>query len=288
MARRRPTEWTRKQSIRNARSACALMNASAIPIGAVSSSMVRLMVETMSGSDAQRWHVYGALNRFMSWCRKQGLIERNRCDDLDRQDRPRPGRARDHVPSLATLRAVWTAVEPEPAGDLLRFLIILPLRRNEASGLRWSEVDLGQNRIRIAAHRMKARQPHELPLSPPARAILEARKLTASGEFVFPSSKGTLFMNWTRLLSRVRKQVSGSDDFRLHDLRRGFASHLAGPFDIDVLDQCLSHVRRGVSGVYQRSLRWPDRERAINAWADLILNVEPDSNVVSFARGAHA
>ena len=49
-----------------------------------------------------------------------------------------------------------------------------------------------------------------------------------------------------------------------------FVSHLAGKFDVDLLDQCLSHTRKGVFGVYQRSSRWPERVAALNAWAELI------------------
>jgi integrase len=284
MARRQPSERTRKQAIHYARLACTYMNASTLPIDI---RMVRLLVETTPGADAQRRHVYGGLDRFLRWCCKQGLAETNPCDALDRSDRPKPGKTRDHVPSLAILRAIWAAAEHEPAGDLLRFLILVPLRRNEASGLRWSEVDFDQGRIRIAANRMKAREAHELPLSPPAHAILEARRATATGELVFPFADSAPFANWARLLNRIRKQVSGSDEFRLHDIRRGFVSHLAGRFDIDALDQCLAHVRGGVSGVYQRSQRWPDRERALNAWAHLITGVEADGAVVPFARRAN-
>ena len=84
-ARRQPSEWTRKQSVRYARFACTLMNASALPLAAVDARMVRLLVETAPGADAQRKHIYGGLNRFLVWCRKQGLIETNPCDALDRQ-----------------------------------------------------------------------------------------------------------------------------------------------------------------------------------------------------------
>ena len=83
------------------------MNAVALPLAAIDVRMVRLLVETVPGADAQRTHIYGGLNRFLNWCRKQGLIETNPCDALDRSDRPKPGAARDHVPSIATLRAIW-------------------------------------------------------------------------------------------------------------------------------------------------------------------------------------
>jgi integrase len=89
------------------------------------------------------------------------------------------------------------------------------------------------------------------------------------------------------LITRIRKQIGEDKSNRsarvtIHDTRRAFVSHLAGLFDLDLLDQCLGHTRRGVFGVYQRSARWPERVRALNAWADLILGVVEDRNVVPF------
>jgi integrase len=290
--RRQASQWTRKQSVRYARLAAATMNVGALPLAAITPSAIRLMVETAPGSDARRWHIYGGLNRFLKWCRKQGLVETNPCDSLDQSDRPKPARAREHVPSIATLRAIWAAAEGEPACDLLRFLLLLPLRRTEAAGLRWSEVVFGQDRIHVGADRMKARRPHELPLSLPARAILEARKAAATSDLVFPTADGALFVNWDRLITRVRKAIGEDKNDRtarvsIHDTRRSFVSHLAGAFDVDLLDQCLGHTRRGVLGVYQRSARWPERVAALNAWADLILDAVKDSNVTQFPRRAH-
>jgi integrase len=295
LTRRQPSERARKQAVYYARLACRLMNAGALPLAAIDARAVRLMLETAPGADAQRWHIYGALNRFLVWCRKNELISVNPCDALDRGDKPKPGAARDHVPSIATLRAIWTAAEGEPARDLLRFLLLLPLRRNEASGLRWSEVDFDQGRIRIGANRTNAhKKVDELPLSPPARAILEARKASGVGTFdlVFPFANGSPFTNWERMLARVRKAAGEDKKDRaarvsLHDFRRAFVSHLAGLFDVDLLDQCLGHTRGGVLGVYQRSVRWPERVSALNAWADLVLGVTRDSNVRPFARAAH-
>jgi integrase len=296
MARRQPSEWTRKQTVRYARLACTLMNANALPLAALDVRAIRLLVETAPGADAQRRHIFGGLNRFLGWCCKQGLIERNPSADLDRDERPKSGRARDHVPSIATLRAIWSAAETELACDLLRFMLLVPLRRNEVSGLRWGEVNFDQGRVRVAAERMKARRAHELPLSPPALAILDARKAIATArktiatnDLVFPSNDGAPFTNWDRLLTRIRKRIGEDKNDRaarvsIHDFRRSFVSHLAGSFDIDLLDQCLGHTRRGVLGVYQRSARWPERVRALNAWADIILDVVDDLNVLPFAR----
>jgi integrase len=290
MVRSAPSLRTRKQSVRYARRAVMLLKASALSLAAIDVRMVRMLVETAPGSDAQRRHIYGGLNRFLKWCRKQGLIEINPCDALDRHDRPKPGRARDHVPSLKTLRAIWRAAEGEAARDLLRFLLLLPLRRDEASGLRWSEVLFDQGRIRLDPARTKKSAAHELPLSPPARAILEGRKITATNDLVFSTAAGAQFTNWDRLLTRIRKAIDKDkrDRFWIHDFRRAFVSHLAGEFDVDLLDQCLGHTRRGVLGVYQRSARWPERVDALELWSKYILGkAEPDSMIVPFVRRAN-
>ena len=152
-----PSEYTRKQSLRYARKAIAdSMNAAALrrsPPSACQwfacwprrSRRLWRRAGPMSVAAPQSFH--------RGWCRKQSLIETNPCDALDRHDRPRPSKAREHVPSIETLQAVWHAVEDEWARDLVRFLLLLPLRRREAAGLTWSEVDLDQGRVRASLRR---------------------------------------------------------------------------------------------------------------------------------------
>ena len=94
MTRRQPSEATRRKSIHYARKAVRLMKAESLALPAIDTRMVRLMVETMVGSDAERHLVFRGLNRFLAWSRKQGLIERNICDDLDRDEKPRVGQSR--------------------------------------------------------------------------------------------------------------------------------------------------------------------------------------------------
>jgi integrase len=291
MARRQPSETTRRQAIAYARKAVRLMEANALGLSAIDARSVRLLIETMPGSDGERRHVFGGLNKVLTWCRREGLIDHNPCDVLDRSERPKPGKARDHVPSLAELKAVWAAAENEPMRDLVRLLLLVPLRRDEAAGLRWSEVDLARGRILIAADRMKNAKAHELPLTEQALAILAVRKEAANAEphaLIFPSGEGKPYDGWTRLMTRLRNRIGQAEAakhqaFSLHDIRRAFVSHLAGRFDVDLLDQCLSHTRKGVLGVYQRSSRWQERVAALIAWAALVCGEAPSDNVVQLA-----
>ena len=274
MTRRQPSEYTRRKYIHYARKAIRAMKAEPLALAAVTPAIVRVMVETMAGSDGERHLVFRSFSRFMSWCRKQKLVEHNPCDDLDRDERPQSASSRDHVPTIDELRAVWNAVENEPQRDLVRFLLLVPLRRDEAAGLMWSEIDLPLRRIRISASRAKTREAHELPLSAPAMALLEAR--SAKGELVFPNADGKPYNGFDSLLTRIRARIGHADTkkaerFSFHDVRRAFVSHLAERgYDVDLLDQCLGHSRQGVLGVYQRASRMAERARALETWASLV------------------
>ena len=139
------------------------------------------------------------------------------------------------------------------------------------------KIDLPAKRIKISAKRVKTREAHELPLSPAALELLEKRRPIAPGDLVFPSSKDKPFDGFNALLKRIRARTGESktakaERFVLHDIRRSFVSHLAERgYDVDLLDQCLGHSRKGVFGVYQRASRMAERARALEAWAGLVM-----------------
>jgi integrase len=292
--RSEPKLKSRLQHLRYVGKALDLLDAPDRLLTAIRAGEIRVMLETLQASGSERRHVYIALARFMTWCRKNELTLVNPCDDLDRDDKPRAGKSRDHTPSIATLRKVWSAAEREQphVRDLLRFLLLLPLRRTEACRLRWREVDLEGRRILLGAERMKNRTGFVLPLSKPALELLAARKPDAArpDAFVFPTAEGKPFNGWNHSLVRIRKAIGEAENdrgsrFNPHDVRRSFVSELAERgFDPDLLDLLLAHRRRGVFGVYQRSSRMKEREDAVEEWASLILDiaavVAPADNVV--------
>ena len=285
-ARTHLSDVTRRKTLHYVGKAIRLAGGADVALSAIDTRAVRLMLDAVNSSEFERVLVFDALNKFMAWCVKRELIPANPCDGIDRDDRPRPGRSRDHTPKIATLRRVWNTLDaaPDHIRASFRFLLLNPLRREEGWGLLWSEVNLDEKRIDIRAERMKGRQPHSLPLSEPAIAILAERaSCRSSDDRVFAPPSGEKTINWTWWVSHIRAAI-GEDKlerarrFNLHDIRRSFVSALAEGdseqdergFDVDLLDQLLSHTRKGVFGTYQRSSRWREKKAAMAAWAELV------------------
>jgi integrase len=300
-ARTTPSAWSSRQNVHYARKAIRLMRAEALPLAAIDVRMVRLLFETMTGSQAEKYQVHGGLRRFLTWARRQELIAVNVCDALERDERPKPGKPRANVPSLEKLRAVWAAVESESASarDAVRLLLFTALRRDECAELPWGEVDFVNRRLVIPGKRMKNEEPHEVPLSPQALAILKARVPVnpSPHALVFPSSVGKPIANWGAILPRIREAIGEADSpkaqrFVFHDIRRSFVSLLSDEFDVDALDRVIAHKRSGVAATYNLSTRMDARVAAMTKWANLLFD-EPEpveaepSNVVPLARRAH-
>ena len=133
---RAPVRRTKRKTIHYVGKAIRLMGGDAIALAAIDTRAVRLMIDAVDSSAFERHHVFGALDRFLAWCVKRELIPLNPCAGIDRDDRPRPGRSRDHTPPIATIRRAWDAVEdaPDHVRALIRFLLLVPLRREEGAG----------------------------------------------------------------------------------------------------------------------------------------------------------
>ena len=166
-------------------------------------------------------------------------------------------------------------------------MLLVPLRRDEAAGLTWTEVDL-----QLQAHPHLS-EPRENTRSP--RITLVASRRWRCSRRASRQRKAISFSRPARqairripdLLKRIRARIGDGETakaerFVLHDIRRAFVSHLAERgYDVDLLDQCLGHSRKGVFGVYQRASRMAERARALEAWAGLVAGeVEQTGKVI--------
>ena len=247
-----------------------------LPAAAIDRSMVVQVTDAMkrAGSDsmASRTVAYG--KACYQWAVKRGSLTVNPFSSLP----VTPTEKRDRVLTDDELAAVWKSSAPATTfGAITRFLILTGQRREEVAGMTWSEISPDLLTWTIPADRAKNEAVHVVPLSAPARSLLEGRE--RSDGPVFPG-RGGVFNGWSACKERL-DTASGVEDWRLHDLRRTLATGLQRlGVRLEVTEAVLNHVsgsRAGIVGVYQRH-NWADEKRtALERWGDLVLKLTDES-----------
>jgi integrase len=186
---------------------------------------------------------------------------------------PQPAKEvpRERVLDDDELRAIWAAAGQleYPAGPFVRFLILTACRRAEASAAEWSEIDLESRTWRLPAERSKNRRLIETPLSGLAYSILTELPRIGPGRFVFTVTGRKPIGNHARIKARL-DELSGVRGWRLHDLRRSFATIAADQLGIapHTVDACLGHaVGDRVSRTYNRARYLAEKAAAFDRWA---------------------
>ena len=174
---------------------------------------------------------------------------------------------------LPTLRA-----SEKPYAAALRFMLLTLLRREEACGATWGDVDMPAGTLTIPAERSKNRQPHVVPLSSQALDLLRARKpakLVAEA-LVFSTSTGEALGNWDRETKKLQT-ASGTGDWHRHDLRRTGATMLGEMGELpDIIEAALNHasIRSPLAATYNRARYRPQVAIALQRLADALDGIE--------------
>lgn len=167
----------------------------------------------------------------------------------------------------------------------LEFLILTAARSGEVLGARWSEFDLDGGLWTVPAERMKAGKEHRVPLTEPARAIVQSLHALRISDYVFPgqaAGKPLSNMAFSKLLQRMRL-----DDYTPHGFRSSFrdwAGDMTG-FPRDVAEQALAHrVGDATEQAYRRADALEKRRDLMNAWALWCSDPSESQNIIRFNR----
>jgi integrase len=194
-------------------------------------------------------------------------------------------------------------VDPARVGELLRAidgysgqpaveaaLKLAPLlfvRPGELRAAEWSELSLSGDapEWRIAAHRMKMKEQHIVPLARQAVAILrELEPITGAGRYCFPSLRTSERpMSDAALTAALRRMGYSGDEMTWHGFR-SMASTLLNEqnFPPDVIELQLAHVERNkVRSAYNKAQRLPERRKMMQAWADYLDGLRAGGKVVA-------
>jgi integrase len=233
--------------------------------------VIDAVVDRGSPITARRLHAH--LHRFFKWCVGRGIITVNPMADL-----PKPGSEtkRERVLSDDELRTVWDAAQNIgwPFGPAVQLLILTGARRGEIGGLRWAE--LQDSSLNLAGDRTKNGEPHFIPLSRPAFAIIEGLPKVPGSDFVFTTTGKTPISGWTKAKNEAGKFVD-LEPWTIHDLRRTVATGLQRlGIGLQTIEAVLGHTsgsRSGVVGVYQRHSFDAEKRAALEAWGAHVVSL---------------
>ena len=182
-------------------------------------------------------------------------------------------------------------LEPKRVGELLRALEgysgqastraalnLAPhvfVRPGELRHAEWGEFDFENGIWTIPAGKMKMRQPHVVPLSNQAVAILKAQAiLTGRGRYVFPSVRTSQRpMSENTLTAALRRLGYTTDEMTAHGFR-SIASTLlneSGKWHPDAIERALAHKDSdAVRAAYHRGQHWNERVEMAQWWSDYL------------------
>ncbi len=149
---------------------------------------------------------------------------------------------------------------PVHAAAALRLLMLTGCRCGEIVGLRWEDVALERNEIRL---RDSKTGPRTVPLSPAAARVLAVLPRLADNPWVVVGGKaGSQLTHIHYYWYRVRERA-GLDDLRIHDLRHSFASRaLALGESLPMIGKLLGHTKIQTTARYAHLARDSVRESA--------------------------
>jgi len=190
-----------------------------------------------------------------------------------------------------------------PFGPFVQMLILTGQRRSEIANMTWREIDIDAREWVIPAERSKNGQPHSVPLSDEAMAIL-AGLPRIKGGYVFTTDGegpvngfGRMKERIDKLMAETAKEERGEEvaipDWTLHDIRRTVAAGMQRlGVKMEVTEKVLNHTSGsfgGIAGVYQVHDYADEKRAALEAWGRFVAGLvegKTDSNVTHLRRPA--
>jgi integrase len=237
--------------------------------------------------------VLAYLKKFFSWALENELVDDSPAASIKRPTAEKD-RERERVLSDWEIRALWQACGDMGAfGRAFKFMLVTGQRRSEVGAASWTEIDTNEALWTLGKARTKARRLHAVPLSELALSIVgDSHQF---GNFVFASGRSGVardgegrgpvaLSGWGKAKERLDelmlkhaqalavadggKEPEEIEEFRLHDLRRTTATHMARlGVDRLVISKVLNHAEAGVTKRYDRHRYDAEKRTALDRWS---------------------
>ena len=235
--------------------------------------IIKIIDRIATKAPTQANRVLAFTKRFFNWCVSRDLLAISPANGIAKA---KTEVSRDRVLSKDELRAMYNATfeMPYPFGPLLRILTLTGQRLNEVAGVSWKEINLDAAKWELPRDRSKNKTSHVVHLSNPVRKEFDALMNLTNQELVFTTTGKTPVSGFSKAKKQLDK-ISGVNDWRLHDLRRTFATVATETLGYEpvVVDRVLNHVSgsvKGIAAVYQKGQYLDKRKIVLDAWAGYV------------------
>ena len=216
------------------------------------------------------------INEIMIYAVNTGLIDANPASGIGMAfEKPKkqnmPTLRPEELPKL--MRSLVMSNLSVSTRCLIEWQLLTLVRPSEASGARWTEIDLDSKLWTIPAERMKANREHIVPLSPQALDILELMKpISAHREHIFPSRNNPNKSMNSQTANAALKRIGFAGKLVAHGLRSIASTALNEQgCNPDVIEAALAHSDKNeVRRAYNRSIYLEQRKQLMNYWGSIV------------------
>lgn len=168
----------------------------------------------------------------------------------------------------------------------LRLAPLVFVRPGELRNAQWEEINLDRAEWNIPAERMKMREPHLVPLSKQAVAILrELHALTGGRRYVFPGARtSSRPMSDNAILAALRRMGFAKDEMSGHGFRAMARTILDEVLGVrpDFIEHQLAHAVRDPNGrAYNRTAHLTERRKMMQQWANYLDKLKAGADVMA-------
>ena len=253
-------------------------------VDALLKGIVKRGAPTMA-TDVLRW-----LKRMFDYAIKREMVATNPAAAFDPSDAGGKEESRDRWLTRAELVRLFAAMKGTKGWTYentltVKLLLLLAVRKSELFAAPIKEFDLDAAVWHLPGDRTKTGQAIDIPLPRQAvDALRELVRLAGHSAWLLPARKMQ-----TRMIPYIDPNTVGAaiaknirpmmgedcERFTVHDFRRTARTHLEALGVLPhVAERCLNHKLKGVVGIYNRHDYFEERKAALQAWADLLAELE--------------
>ncbi|MFL5195782.1 MAG: tyrosine-type recombinase/integrase, partial [Microvirga sp.] len=211
-------------------------------------------------------NVLRVLRAVLNWAVSKDKLTANPAVGVRAPQRPK---ARERTLSEDEIRALWQGATAlgYPFGTHLLLCLLTGQRRTEVAEMRWEEVH--GDTWAIPSSRTKGKRPHLVPLSSPAKAILDDCPRFKEGSFVLSTTLGRR----PGFSKAKAERVITVEEWRYHDLRRTCATGMARLGVLgEIIARILNHATpAGVTNAHYNHYDYIQEKRsALSRWGEAV------------------